>query len=109
MMGCLLFGHISMSYIGAYYIKNVGMEMAFKSRNQEWLQPFMKLGIHSYVISFFHNIDEKASMYWYLTFDISIVGENYLINVNDLNSTSRLRFMSRTGYPGLKESLGCKM
>lgn len=80
------------------------MDKAFRCRNQEWLQPFMRLIIHSYEISFFQDIDEKSSLCCYRTIKRSTFGEKYLFNLNDFYG-SRLKFMARTGCLGLKENL----
>ena len=84
-------------------LKNVGLDRAFNSNNQEWLQPFMRLSLHSYTISFFQDIDEKTSLYWYRSFKRSTFGEKYLCKLNDFYG-SKLKMMARTGCLSLNEN-----
>ena len=84
--------------------KNVGLDRAFKSEKDTWLEPFMKLNLQSYVVSFFQDIDEKSSLHWYRTMKRSTFGEKYMSHLNNFQGT-RLKFKARLGCLGLKEDL----
>ena len=64
----------------------------------------MQLSIDNYKCSFFHDIDNKTSLYWYRSMKKSTFGENYLFNMNDFYAT-KLKFKARTGCLGINENL----